>query len=132
MPTFYHKGVNSLKSQFGLLVVSRLILYHGFRYPNILFKKYSPLHAVQDTNMPCFSHLYLCWFTRIEDFFAVFLTHFIIHLSFFGVNLWAMSSPGFMKYLSRDLWGRLYVGLNRKKKSPSLSLKNLMFSIKST
>lgn len=69
MSNFYYKSVNSVRSQFGLLVVARLI--GNFGYPNTLFKKYLPLHAVQDTNVPCFSHLYLCWFTRIEEFFAV-------------------------------------------------------------
>lgn len=69
MPNFYHKGVNSLRSQFGLLVVVRLI--RNFGYPNILLKKYLPFHAVQYTNLPCFSCLYLWWFTRIEEFFAV-------------------------------------------------------------
>lgn len=34
---------------------------------------------------------------------TVLFTHFIIHLSFFGINLWDMSSPGFMKYLPRVL-----------------------------
>lgn len=45
MPNSYHKGVNSLKSHLGFLVVARLI--RSFRQPNILFKKYLPFHAVQ-------------------------------------------------------------------------------------
>lgn len=45
MPNFYHKGVNSVRSQFGLLVVAKLI--RNFGYPNILLKKYLPFCAVQ-------------------------------------------------------------------------------------
>lgn len=84
MPNFYHlhhKGANSLKSQFGLLVVVRLI--GNFRFPNILFKKYLPLHPVQ----PCHAFpicIFVC-LQELKSFFlykkTVLLTHFITDLS---------------------------------------------------
>lgn len=79
----------------------------------------------------------ICWFTKIKELLALQDNSvLLIQLSFFGVNLWYMSSPGFMKYQSKKSCVRLCVGLKKKggggRHCPSLSLKNLRFQIKST
>lgn len=53
MPNFYHKVVNSLRRQFGLLVVARLVL-RNFGYQTYCSGNVFPLLAVGDTNLQSF------------------------------------------------------------------------------